>query len=78
MCISSWITLALAKYIISFFLCLFVYICCCFGVFKNIERLKEEKYASMGDECVANLWSINVTLMDGVEDVYVAEINQYG
>ena len=30
------------------------------------------------NECVANLWSINVTLMDGLEDVYVAEINQYG
>jgi len=32
----------------------------------------------MGDECVANFWSINVTLMDVLEDVYVAEINQYG
>ena len=53
---------------------------------KKVEHRKEDKYASMGGEyshnsinlCVANLWSINVTLMDGLEDVYVVEINHYG
>ena len=27
---------------------------------------------------VANIWLINVPLTDGLEDVYVAETNQYG
>ena len=56
------------------------------GRSKTVEHRKEEEYASKGNEynhnftneCVANFFSINVTLMDGLEDVYVAEINQYG
>ena len=53
---------------------------------KTVEHRKEEKYASMGNEynhnftneCLAHFWSINVTIMDGLEDVCMAEINQYG
>ena len=56
------------------------------GRSKTVEHRKEEKYACMGNEYshnstnegVAHFWSINVTLMDGLEDVYLAEINQYG
>ena len=61
-------TLALANYIkCTFLFVFFMYICCCFGCSKNIEHQKEEKYASKGDESVANIWSINVTIMDGLE-----------
>ena len=37
-----------------------------------------DKYShNFTNECVANLWSINVTLVDALEDVHVAEISQY-
>jgi len=46
--ISSRISLALPKYT-KFTFCLFMYICS-FGRSKKVEHLKEEKYASTGDE----------------------------
>ena len=68
-----------------FFVCLFIFVV--FGArSKTVEHRKEENYASMDNEYshnftnegVANFLSINVTIMDGLEDVYMAEINQYG